>query len=72
MFCPDNESTFVISDEILEAFLGEEKTHFTTDSLVCDDFEELLNYPMEFLNQFTPSEMPLHKLNKATMKGYPR
>uniref|UniRef100_UPI00358ED374 ATP-dependent DNA helicase PIF1-like n=1 Tax=Myxine glutinosa TaxID=7769 RepID=UPI00358ED374 len=49
-------------DEILDAFPGEEKTYFSADSIVCDDPEEALNYPMEFLNQLTPSGMPLHKL----------
>uniref|UniRef100_UPI00358F7C8F ATP-dependent DNA helicase PIF1-like n=1 Tax=Myxine glutinosa TaxID=7769 RepID=UPI00358F7C8F len=49
-------------DEILDAFPGEEKTYFSADSIVCNDPEEALNYPMEFLNQLTPSGMPLHKL----------
>uniref|UniRef100_UPI00358DF35C uncharacterized protein n=1 Tax=Myxine glutinosa TaxID=7769 RepID=UPI00358DF35C len=62
VLCPKNESTFVINDEILDAFPGEEKTYFSADSIVCDDPEEALNYPMEFLNQLTPSGMPLHKL----------
>uniref|UniRef100_UPI00358FD09C uncharacterized protein n=1 Tax=Myxine glutinosa TaxID=7769 RepID=UPI00358FD09C len=62
VLCPKNESTFVINDEILDAFPGEEKTYFSADSIVCDDLEEALNYPMEFLNQLTPSGMPLHKL----------
>ena len=62
MLCPKNESTFVINDEILDAFPGEEKTYFIADSIVSDDPEEVLSYTMEFLNQLTPSGMPLHKL----------
>uniref|UniRef100_UPI00358EA589 uncharacterized protein n=1 Tax=Myxine glutinosa TaxID=7769 RepID=UPI00358EA589 len=58
----DFRQVLPVVDEILDAFPGEEKTYFSADSIVCDDPEEALNYPMEFLNQLTPSGMPLHKL----------
>ena len=41
---------------------GEEITFTSIDSLVCDDPEENLHFPTEYINSLTPSGMPPQEL----------
>ena len=38
-------------------------SRYSIDDCQCDDEEEMLNFPLEFLNSVTPSGMALHKLD---------
>uniref|UniRef100_A0A0L8GEC4 DNA helicase Pif1-like 2B domain-containing protein n=1 Tax=Octopus bimaculoides TaxID=37653 RepID=A0A0L8GEC4_OCTBM len=37
--------------------------YLSTDLVSCNNEEEVQNYPVEFINSFTPSDMPPHGLN---------
>uniref|UniRef100_A0A0L8GNA2 DNA helicase Pif1-like 2B domain-containing protein n=1 Tax=Octopus bimaculoides TaxID=37653 RepID=A0A0L8GNA2_OCTBM len=39
------------------------KTYLSTDSVSCNNEEEVQNYPFEFINALTPSSLPPHRLN---------
>lgn len=41
---------------------GEQKTYHSYDKIICDDDNEINNYPVEFLNSLTISGLPPHKL----------
>jgi ATP-dependent DNA helicase PIF1 len=52
-----------INDEILNLLDGETVSYLSTDSIDDEDGEDRQNYPVEFLNECTPSGMPVHKMN---------
>ncbi|XP_057305275.1 ATP-dependent DNA helicase PIF1-like [Hydractinia symbiolongicarpus] len=63
---PTNDDSLIINDQVLALLPGEEKFYFSADDVVCDDEEERIQYPVEFLNSITPSGMPPHCLKLKT------
>ncbi|GBO29962.1 hypothetical protein AVEN_99258-1 [Araneus ventricosus] len=61
--CPKNEDSLKINEQVLKKFPGQNKTFFSADSIICEDQEELNNFPLDFINTLTPSGMPPHELN---------
>jgi hypothetical protein len=59
---PTNDETLKLNNRVIEKLPGEEKVYFSTDRATCDNEEESVIYPIEFLNSITPSGMPPHKL----------
>ena len=51
IFCPQNENTLILNDEILKRLNGEEKCFLSTNKVECDDVEEAMNFPIEFLQK---------------------
>ena len=60
---PKNTDCLAMNEEVLNMLPGELKTYFSTDSVTCNNDEEVQNYPVEFINSLTPSGMPPHCLN---------
>ena len=60
---PKNEHCLHVNERVLGTLPGEVRTYISADSVKCDNEDERLNYPMEFLNSLTPSGMPPHWLN---------
>lgn len=66
ILCPKNVDALRINELILNKIPGETTTYISSDELVSedhDDDENLINYPIEFLNSLTPFGLPPHKLN---------
>ena len=63
ILCPKNEDALAINEEVLRLLPSETKEYLSADSISCDDEEEQVNYPVEFLHGLTPSGMPPHRLN---------
>jgi hypothetical protein len=63
ILCPKNSDVDQINDEILNLLDGETVSYLSTDSIDDEDAEDRQNYPVEFLNECTPSGMPVHKMN---------
>jgi hypothetical protein len=63
ILCPKNSDVDQINDEILNLLDGETVSYLSTDSIEDEDAEDRQNYPVEFLNECTPSGMPVHKMN---------
>ena len=61
--CPKNAKTLELNEQILQQLLGECHTYASVDSAVCDNDQEAINYPYQFLHSLTPSGMPPHILN---------
>ena len=59
---PCNEPSFELNRRIIEKLDGDGKCYNSIDSVDCDTVEEARNYPMEFINNQTPSGMPPHEL----------
>jgi PIF1-like helicase len=62
ILCPKNEECFQLNDDVLARVPGEEKTYLSVDAVECDDPTEEGQYPLEFINDLTPSGMPPHRL----------
>jgi hypothetical protein len=63
ILCPENEHSLLINaEEVLQRLSGIEKMYTSVDDVECEDDDDVTNYPTEFLNSLTPSEMPPHKL----------
>jgi hypothetical protein len=63
ILCPKNVDVDQINDEILNILDGETVSYLSIDSIEDEDGEDCQNYPVEFLNECTPSGMPVHKMN---------
>ena len=59
---PCNEASFELNRRITGKLEGEGKIYSSIDSVDCDSEEEARNYPLEFINNQTPSGMPPHEL----------
>ena len=59
---PKNDTSLQLNNHVLDKIGGEKKLYPSVDHVVCDNEEEHLNYPLEFLNSLTPSGMPEHRL----------
>ncbi|CAF2896041.1 unnamed protein product [Rotaria sp. Silwood2] len=62
ILCPKNEHSLLINEEVLQRLLGIDKMYTSVDEVECEDGDDVTNYPTEFLNSLTPSEMLPHKL----------
>jgi len=62
IFCPKNEHSLLVNEEVLQRLPGNEKVYTSVDEVQCEDGNDVTNYPTEFLNSLTPSGMPPHKL----------
>jgi hypothetical protein len=60
---PTNEQTLRINNAVLQKVPGVSKLYTSSDRVICDDEQEALHYPLEFLNSLTPSGMPPHCLS---------
>lgn len=57
-----NVDMFSINDKILDLLSTPSKSYISADSNLSDDFNDQLNYPVEFFNSLSPSGFPPHKL----------
>lgn len=48
---------------MLENIAGTTRIYSSSDSIVSENDDDIMNYPVEFLNKQTPSGMPVHKLS---------
>ena len=63
ILCPKNSDVHTINEDVLTRLQGDLITYFSADSLDDESNADRQNYPIEFLNELTPSGMPNHKLN---------
>ena len=63
ILCPKNEHALIVNEQVLHRLPGIETVYTSVDEVECEDGEDVSNYPTEFLNSLTPSEMPPHKPN---------
>jgi len=63
ILCPKNSDVDNINEEVLELLEGAPVTYLSSDSIDDTSDDDRQNYPVEFLNELTPSGMPIHKLN---------
>ena len=59
---PCNETSLDINRRVIDKIEGEGKVYHSIDSVACDTEEEARNYPLEFINNQTPSGMPPYEL----------
>jgi PIF1 helicase. len=52
----------LINTDILKQIPGEQRTYHSYDKIISDNDNDINNYPVEFLNSLTISELPPHKL----------
>lgn len=63
ILCPKNTDVHAINEQVLHILDGNTVSYLSTDYIDdCDD-NDRENYPVEFLNECSPTGMPLHKLN---------
>ena len=63
ILCPKNTDVDKINEQVLTLLEGQTVTYFSSDSTDDEDEQDRQNYPVEFLNECTPSGMPIHKMN---------
>ena len=54
ILAPKNDST-LISTDILNHIPGEQRTYHSYDKIICDNDNDINNYPVEFFNFLTIS-----------------
>lgn len=59
---PKNDDCFQLNDQVVEKIPGLLKIYESSDAVVEDDHNDVLNYPVEFLNSITPAGLPPHIL----------
>ena len=59
---PINDDSLSTSEKVLDRLPGDPVTYLSADDVECDNEHERLQYPIEFLNNQTPSGLPPHKL----------
>ncbi|XP_070494675.1 uncharacterized protein [Chironomus tepperi] len=59
---PTNNQTLEMNRKIIDSIQGNSQIYYSADSMVCEDPSDELNFPVEFLNNQTPSGMPPHVL----------
>lgn len=59
---PENAQTLEMNRKIIDAMTGESMIYYSADSIDSEDPQDCLNFPVEFLNEQTPSGMPPHVL----------
>jgi hypothetical protein len=63
ILCPKNCDVDQINEEVLKLLDGETVSYLSSDSIDDEEAEDRQNYPVEFLNECTPSGMPVHNMN---------
>lgn len=58
-----NDDSLQINETVLQKLENPAKTYLSTDKVKSDNQAEVIRYPLEFLNNCTPSGMPPHCLN---------
>ena len=53
---PTNAQTLEMNRRIIELIHGDAQIYYSADSLVSEDPNDTLNFPVEFLNEQTPQE----------------
>ena len=56
-----NDCTWINTD-ILNQIPGEQRIYHSYDKIICDNDNDINNYPVEFLNPLTISGLPPHKI----------
>ena len=59
---PKNDDVHELNAKVLARLDGETVTYLSMDSVDCDDEQEAVNFPVEFLNTIRSSGLPIHKL----------
>lgn len=63
ILCPKNSDVDVMNENVLQILEGDRTQYLSSDSIDDATEDDGQNYPIEFLNELTPSGMPPHKLN---------
>lgn len=63
ILCPKNTEAEEINKKVLDLFHGNTVTYLSSDSIDDSSDEDNQHYPIEFLNECTPSGMPVHKMS---------
>ena len=61
ILAPKRDYCTFINTDILIQIPGKPKTYYSYDKIVCDDDDEINNYPVEFINSLTICGLPPHK-----------
>jgi ATP-dependent DNA helicase PIF1 len=59
---PKNVDILEMNRKIIDSLEGQLKIYLSSDSVVSEDISDEMNYPVEILNEMTPSGMPPHVL----------
>ncbi|CAG9794337.1 unnamed protein product [Diatraea saccharalis] len=59
---PKNDDCSQLNDQVIEKISGLLKIYESSDAVVEEDRNDVLNYPVEFLNSITPAGLPPHIL----------
>jgi hypothetical protein len=62
ILAPTNAQTLQMNRKIIDLLPGEPVIYYSADSVVSEDPSDTINFPIEFLNDQTPSGMPPHVL----------
>ena len=57
-----NSTATELNKDILKLLPGEQRIYLSIDSIVSDDINDAIDFPIEFLNQQCPSGLPPHQL----------
>ena len=52
----------MVNTDILNKIPGEKRIYHSYDKIICDNDNDVNNYPVEFLNPLTISSLPPHKI----------
>ena len=50
----------MINTDIFNQIPGEQRIYHSYDKIICDNYNDINNYPVEFLNSLTISGLPSH------------
>ena len=59
---PTNAQTLEMNRKIIALMPGQPTIYYSADSVLTEDPNDTINYPIEFLNEQTPSGIPPHVL----------
>ena len=60
ILCPKTAKMLELNEQVLEQLPGKCHIYTSVDNAVCENEEEAINYPPEFLHILTASGMPPH------------
>ena len=58
ILAPKNDYCPLINTDMLNQIPGEQRTYHSYDKIICDNDNDINNYPVEFLNPLTTSGLP--------------